>query len=176
MTPSRQAQRIMSQAIEDVPRPPYVARETADTSARASEASADLFRINTGMMQNPWALGADAMSQFAQLAFGRFASPLAAAVVPPSIRQSEPLGASGVLAMSRALTEFAGSRKGQNIQAANALANCRTPNDLLMAQTECVRDNIEDLAETSRHIAEISMQMMDQAFRGFSRAQHLSRP
>jgi phasin family protein len=43
--------------------------------------------------------------------------------------------------------------------------SCRTPQDLIAAQTELVRENLEHFVQSTRRVAELYMQMADEAAR-----------
>jgi hypothetical protein len=47
----------------------------------------------------------------------------------------------------------------------HVLTYCRTPQELVAAQSDLMRDNVEAFVNSTRRIAEISMQMADQAAR-----------
>ena len=53
----------------------------------------------------------------------------------------------------------------QNLQRVDALVNAKTPQDLLAAQSDLIRANLENFVQKARHLAEISMQVADEAAR-----------
>ena len=87
-----------------------------------------------------------------------------------SIVQSGTILAGGMQSISRELFNFARKRVEQNLHRVDALASCRSPQEILAAQSDLVRDNLEDRVQSTRRIAEISMQMADEAVRRMSDA------
>jgi len=57
----------------------------------------------------------------------------------------------------------------------DALVNTKTPQDLPAAQSDFVRGNLENFVQNARHLAEISMQVADEAARKMSDATPASR-
>jgi len=51
----------------------------------------------------------------------------------------------------------------KNIEGVQALASCRNVQDVVAAQTELVRDNIQQIVDNSRQIAESSVRVADEA-------------
>jgi len=51
----------------------------------------------------------------------------------------------------------------RNMERVDALTKCRTAHDIVQAQTEFVRDNLEDFVQSTRRIAELATQMADEA-------------
>jgi phasin family protein len=91
-----------------------------------------------------------------------------------SLAQSGTVFAAGVQRISRELVELTRKRLEQNLQRADAFMSCRTPQDLIAAQTDLMRENLEHFVQSTRRIAELSMQMADEAARrlGDTRAPH----
>ena len=69
----------------------------------------------------------------------------------------------GIDGISREWFEFARKRIEQNLNRLNELARCRTPQQLAAMQSEMLRDNIEDLLQSSRRVAEISARLAEEA-------------
>ena len=51
----------------------------------------------------------------------------------------------------------------RNLEGLQALASCRTAQEVVAAQTDLVRENIQEVVEKSRRIAEVSMTVADEA-------------
>jgi phasin family protein len=51
----------------------------------------------------------------------------------------------------------------KNIEGVQALASCRNVQDVVAAQTELVRDNIQQMVNNGRQIAESSVRVADEA-------------
>ena len=67
--------------------------------------------------------------------------------------------------ISREMFEVARVRLEQNLRRADSLISCRTPQELVTAHSDFVRENLEDFFQSTRRIAEISMQMADETAR-----------
>jgi phasin family protein len=79
--------------------------------------------------------------------------------------QSGTILAGGLQNISREWVDFTRKRIRQNLQHVDALANCRTPHELIAAHSDLFRDNMEDFVHSARRIAEISAQMAEEAAR-----------
>jgi phasin family protein len=73
--------------------------------------------------------------------------------------------ASGMQSISLEMFEVARNRLEQNLRRADSLISCRTPQELVTAHSDFVRENLEDFFQSTRRIAEISMQMADETAR-----------
>jgi phasin family protein len=82
-----------------------------------------------------------------------------------AIVQSGTILAGGMQNISLELLNFARKRVEQSMHRVEALVNCRTPQELLAVQSDLVRDSLEDFVQSTRHIAEISTQMAEEAVR-----------
>lgn len=193
MANPRQAEREMSQATQETAREAIQAtRETtrkaaeetsraahaaADAGAGAARAGADPFQRNAETMQEAWKSGSKVASQLTEQSVQRFAHAFgisgeraeqAAAQSSRNLEcivQSGTVIAGGMQNISREIFEFARKRMEQNLQRAEALANCRTPQEILAAQSDFMRDHLEDFVQSTRRISEISMEMADEAAR-----------
>jgi len=73
--------------------------------------------------------------------------------------------ARGIQDVSRECFELSQKRMQRNLDGLNNLARCRTVADLLAAQSSLIRDNVEQTVDNSRRIAELAIQMADEATR-----------
>jgi len=182
MTETRQAVRDMSQAARDTARKTAeqisrAARAATDAGAETSRLGAEMLQRNAETIQQAWDTGIKIASQFAEQSMKSLASAFG---VPgeagrnaaeqstrnlESIAQSGTVITSGMQAISREMVEFARKRMEHNMERVDALTKCRTPHDVVEAQTEFVRDNLEDFVQSTRRIAELAMQMADEASR-----------
>jgi phasin family protein len=192
MANPRQAERDMSQAAQETTRNTQeatrktmeetsrAARTAAEAGAGAARAGADLLQRNAETMQDAWKSGSKAASRLTERSMEGFARAFGIAgentgqAAEQSSRnfecivQSGTIFAGGMNSVSREMLEFAQTRIEQNLRRLETLANCRTPQEMLAAQTDLVRDNLEDLVQSTRRIAEISMQTADEAARRMS--------
>jgi len=73
--------------------------------------------------------------------------------------------AKGMQDVSREWFELCQKRLQTNIDGFNALARCRTMNDFVAVQGSLIRDNLAQTMENSRRMAELTMQLADEASR-----------
>ena len=67
--------------------------------------------------------------------------------------------------IAREAVEMSQRRWQRNLEGFNALARCRSPQDLVAVQSGLIRDNLEQTVENSRRLAELTIQMADEATR-----------
>jgi hypothetical protein len=189
MANPRQAERDVSQATQEATREATrkaaeetsrAARAAADASAGAARAGADLFQRNAETMQEAWRSGSQVASKLTEQSVQGFARAFgisgerAEQAAAQSSRNLECIVQSGTVIagamqnISREMFDFARKRVEQNLRRVDALADCRTPQEILAAQSDLVRDNLEDFVQSSRRISEISMEMADEAARRMS--------
>jgi hypothetical protein len=78
-------------------------------------------------------------------------------------------GVSGTLSdMSKEWINFIQKRAQRNADHWNSLINCRTPQDIMVAQSALFRENFEELVESWRRIAEGSLRLREEAGREIS--------
>ena len=80
-----------------------------------------------------------------------------------AILHSSAIIADGVQTISREWLSFAQNRAERNMERLQALANCRSVQDCIAAQTELVRDQLEDLLQTAKRVADVSTRMVEEA-------------
>jgi phasin family protein len=182
MADTRQTEREVSQAVRDTARKTAeqtsrAARVVTDTGAETSRLGAEMLARNAETIQHAWDAGTKIASQCAEQSMKNLASAFGAPGEAgrnaaeqstrnlQSIAQSGTVITSGMQAISREMVEFARKRMEHNMERVDALTKCRTPHDVVEAQTEFVRDNLEDFVQSTRRIAELAMQMADEASR-----------
>jgi phasin family protein len=158
------------------------AQSAADAGAGAARAGAEMVHRNTETMQHAWQSSSRMASQLAERSFERFThafgiggeSAQQAAQQScrnlESIVQSGTIPAGGLQSISREWLEFARRSLEQNLQQVDALAACRSPQEMLAAHSDLLRDNLEGFVQSTRRIAEISLQTADEAARRMSDA------
>jgi phasin family protein len=82
-----------------------------------------------------------------------------------AITQTGSILARGLQEVSQAWFGLAQDRITKNVDALNRLAGCRSMQDLVAAQSDLVRDNLQQAIDTSRHVAEVSLRVADEAAR-----------
>jgi hypothetical protein len=187
MANPRQAEKEVSQAAQEATRKmaeetSRAARTAADAGASASRAGADMVQRNTETVQQAWETGSKMAGQLTERSMERFARAFgvtgesaqqateASSRNLESIVHSATILAGGLQSISREWLDFARKRVEQNMHRFDALATSRTPQEILAAQSDLMRDNLEDFVQSTRRVAEISMQMADEAARRMSDA------
>jgi hypothetical protein len=82
-----------------------------------------------------------------------------------AIAQSGTILAQGVQEVSRECLELSQRRWQKNLDALGQLARCRSITDFVAVQSSLMRDNLEQTLHNSRRIAELTIQMADEAAR-----------
>jgi Phasin protein len=156
--------------------------ETRRMSAAAAAASASTARPATDLMrgqfetvQRAWEVAAEAARNVAARPIDQLSR--ASGLVgkngdlgmQQSLRNVETVMESGTAIasaihnISREFVELTGNRLQQNMNVIDALTKCRSPEEFVRTQSEFVRQQIGDYVQSTRRIAEISLDMADQA-------------
>ena len=67
--------------------------------------------------------------------------------------------------ISRELSSLCRERMDSNLEKMNDMMRSRTPQELIAAQSDLFRDNIEGFLQSSKRVAEASVRVADQATR-----------
>jgi phasin family protein len=156
-------------------------RIATDAGAEFARAGADAVQRSGESIQQIWESGTRIAGQLAEQSMRQLASAFgasegtqkaaeAAARNLASISRSGTVLANGMQTLSREMVEFGRKRMEQNLQRVDALTKCRTPHELIEAQTDLIRDNLEDFVHNTRRIAEVSLRMAEEASRTMSDA------
>jgi phasin family protein len=152
-----------------------VGRAAADAGENMARAGADLLQHNAETVQNAWQCGLDIATKMTEHSTDHFARTFglsgdeAQQAMQQSARnveallQSTNVLARGIGGMSREWFEFLRSRMDHNLNRVDDLMRCRTPQDFAALQSELVRDNVEGVLQSSRRLAELSLQVADSA-------------
>lgn len=133
---------------------------TADISQRAAAAATDLNRLMVQTTER-------SVDQFAKV-FG-FSGENAKGAAQQSSEnlqamvESSTVLAKGIQDISSEWIRLAQSRVTKNLDGFDALLRCRSVQDLVAVQSELARDNMEQILNNSRHIAERSVQVASEA-------------
>ena len=79
--------------------------------------------------------------------------------------QSSTVLARGLQDASREVVDRSQKRLQRNLDGLQALARCRSVTDFVAVQRSLLRDNLEQTVENSRRIAELTIEMADEAAR-----------
>jgi hypothetical protein len=80
-----------------------------------------------------------------------------------AVAQSSTALARGLQEVSREVVARSQQRLQRNLDSLQALARCRSMSDFVEVQSSLLRDNLEQMVENSRRIAELTLQMTDEA-------------
>lgn len=153
------------------------ARRMSEAGEQTARAGADIAQRNSETLQQAWQSGSELATdltkrsgeQFAR-AFGLGGEEAEKAAEQSSrnleaIARSSNILAQGAQEVSRECFELARKTMAHNLDWFDALVRCRTPQELVAAQSKMVRDNLQDLLDTTRRTAEVSARMADEAAR-----------
>jgi hypothetical protein len=82
-----------------------------------------------------------------------------------AVAQSGTALARGVQDVARECAELSQKRLQTNLDGVSQLARCRSVSDLVAVQTALIRNNLEQTLDNSRRLAELTIQMADEATR-----------
>jgi hypothetical protein len=82
-----------------------------------------------------------------------------------AVTQSGTALARGLQDVSREVFELSQKRLQRNLDGLNQIARCRSISDLVAAQSSLLRDNLEQTLDNSRRIAELTIQVTEEATR-----------
>jgi len=147
----------------------------AAASASTARAATDLMRGQFETVQRAWEVAAEAARNVAARPIDQLSR--ASGLVgkngdlgmQQSLRNVETVMESGTAIasaihnISREFVELTGNRLQQNMNVIDALTKCRSPEEFVRTQSEFVRQQIGDYVQSTRRIAEISLDMADQA-------------
>jgi hypothetical protein len=153
--------------------------QAADAARNASEevarASSDIAQRSTETVQEIMRSGVETANKTAQRSLDQFASVFgfsgreAQEAAEQSSRNLQAVAecgtvlARGVEDISREWLDWAQQRFQSHLDGLNALLRCRTPQDFVAVQSDQVRQNLELLIESTRRVAERSVQLAEAA-------------
>jgi len=82
-----------------------------------------------------------------------------------AVTQSGTALARGLQDVSREVFELSQKRLQRNLDGLNQIARCRSVADLVAAQSSLIRENLEQTLDNSRRVAELTIQVADEATR-----------
>jgi phasin family protein len=162
---------IRDRNIESIESAREGARQLADTARQAAEATQETVRAAIDTASQTFQRSAD---QFAR-SFG-FSGQQGEELARQSTRNLEAMTECGTILLrgfqeiSREWMSLGQRRLQKNLENIQTLAACQSVQDLVATQTELVRDNMQDMVDNSRHIAERSVEVANEA------AQTLTKP
>jgi len=181
MASNRQAEKDMAATGHETTRraashAAHTARTMSDAAERTARNGADVLQRNSEQVRQTFEMGSDAAARIAERAFGQFARMFGvvtgngaqqatqqSARNVEAILHSSAVLAHGVQTISREWLSFVQNRAEQSMAQLEALSHCRSVQDCIVAQTDLVRDGLQDLLQTTKRVAEVSTQMVDEA-------------
>jgi hypothetical protein len=142
-----------------------------------AEAAADLFGSTANTVEQLWRSGFDIASHFAERSSSQLARSIglsddkAHQATEQSSRnieaivQSSRAYADAFQSISRELSSFCKQRVERNLEKMSALMRSRTPQELIAAQSDLLRDNMEAFLQSTKRLAATSVDVADQATR-----------
>ncbi len=152
-----------------------VADETANASQHAAQAGAEIAGRSTETVQQIVQSTVEMAAQATQRSVEQFAQVFGfpGRQTEETARQSSQnieivaeastVLAQGVQDISREWMSLAQDRFKRNLDGFNELLRCRSLQDFIAVQSGLMRDNLEQMLSNSRRIAELSVQVTDQA-------------
>ncbi len=147
------------------------ARQLADTTRQAAQATQETVRAAIDTASQTFQRSADQLAR----SFG-FSGQQGEELARQSTRNLEAMTECGTILLrglqeiSREWIGLAQHRLQKNLDGMQALTACQTVQDLVATQTELVRDNMQEIVENSRHIAEKSVAVANEAAQTLTRS------
>ena len=144
-------------------------------ASHAAKAGPDLFESTAGAFEQLWRSGLDMASHFADRSSTQLARSMglmdekAHQATEQSSRNinaivhSSRAYADALQSISRELSSFCRERLDRNIERMNALMGSRSPQELIAAQSDLLRDNFEGILQSSRRVAQASAGVTEEA-------------
>ena len=126
---------------------------TQETIQTAVEAAARTFQNSTEQIGQAFGVSGQEGAEFAQQSTRNI----------EAVTQCSAVWMRGFQEISGEWLGLAQHRFQRNLEGLQALASCRTAQEVVAAQTDLVRENIQEVVEKSRRIAEVSMTVADEA-------------
>ena len=154
-----------------------IANEAAQTGEQATRVGADMANQGAETLRDTMRSGLNTATETFQRATDQFlkgftfSGPRSDDVARRSsqaidaITQTGSLMARGLQEVSQELLGLAQERPSKNVDGLNRLAGCRSMQEFVSVQSDLVRDNLQQVIETNRRVAEVSLRIADEAAR-----------
>jgi hypothetical protein len=156
------------------------ARMAAGTSEHVARAGANLFESTAGAVEQLWRSGLDIASHFAEQSSSQIARSMGLSDEKAqdtaerssrnidAIVQSSRAYADVFQGISRELSNLCRERMDRNLEKMTDMMRSRTPQELIAAQSDLFRYNLEGFLQSSKRMAEASVRVADHATRQLS--------
>ena len=142
-----------AQAGDDVLR--HAAESARDTVQTSMDAAAQSFKPGTDQVSPSWGLNGPHYDEMARRSTQNI----------QTVTEVGTILAKGAQDVSREWFNLARERATQNIDGLSRLANCRSVQDLVTAQSELMQTHFQLLIDGNKRIAELSLRVVDEAAR-----------
>ena len=144
----------------------HTARAGADIANRSTETARDAFQTSLNTASQSFQRMSDQFTRALGYA-GPEAEELArrSSASVQAVTQASTVLARGAQEVSHELFGAAQERLTKNIDALNRIAGVRSVQDFVAVQSELARDNLQQVIETNRRVAEVSLRIADEAAR-----------
>src|SRR5215218_4425876 len=82
-----------------------------------------------------------------------------------AVSQASTVLARGAQEVSREMVQLVQDRLERNVEAVNRLAGTRSVQDFVAVQSDLARDGLQQVIDTNKRIAEVSLRIVDEAAR-----------
>jgi hypothetical protein len=158
----------------------------AASGEHTARASSDVIRRNIETVQHAWQSGSEVAIRMTERSTEQFGhafgiSGEASKALQRSTRNLETIVGSssvlveGTLDISREWFDLMRHRAEHNFERIDEMMHCRSPQEMTAIQSEVLRENLEDIMQSTRRIAEISLRIADEAARKMSETAQAAR-
>jgi hypothetical protein len=146
-----------------------VAQATAGVNSQAAQVGAEIVQRNTQTLQRAMQSGTDMAAKLTERSLEQWtrAAERSSKNVG-AILQSSLAIADTTQSITREWLDFARERIQHNFDRMDRLFRCRTPQDFVAVQSDVLKDNLEEQLGWTRHIAERSIPIAEEAMKTFS--------
>lgn len=149
-------------------------KQIAEQSERAAQANVEIMTSQAEALEHIWRSGNDLAARLTARSADQFARAMGISSEETretaqqvtgnigAIIQSSGAVAQGAGAISAEWMDFACQQTERSLQHMQAIIHSRTPQDLAVAQSKALRDQMDGLIKGARRIAEITLQTADE--------------
>jgi hypothetical protein len=159
------------------------ARTVADANSEVAQASAQIMERNAATLQHTLKSGTEICARMTERAVDQ----LSRAMTMSGDGAERTSGSVSAMMQTSALfaeatqgawlewVNFTRNRMEHNLERFEQLLRCRTPQDIVVLQSDLVKDNVNEMLGCMRRIAEKSIQTADQANRKYQESTEFAR-
>jgi phasin family protein len=160
-----------------------VTNETARVGEQTARAGADVFRRSTETARDSLQQGLNTATQTFQRMTDQFTKVLGfngpqseelarrSSQNLQAVSQASSVLMKGAQEVSHEVLGLVQDRMTKNIDGLSRLAGCRSVQDFVAVQSDLVRDGLQQVIDTNKRVAEVSVRIADEAARSIQQAQ-----